>query len=125
MAKEKRFENKVKAYLKSHDMWYIKYWAGSAFTKDGIPDILACINGQFYGIELKGEGGTPTLLQIVNLRKIRKSGGRAILLYPNDYDDFISYVEGNNPTWITKNIELQKQWFCKLGGKINNGKQKW
>jgi hypothetical protein len=35
----------------------VKYWAGNQFTVNGIPDILACINGQFHGIELKTNTG--------------------------------------------------------------------
>ena len=46
--KETAFKNKVEKYLINIGAWYIKYWAGSKFTKEGIPDILACINGNFY-----------------------------------------------------------------------------
>lgn len=53
MAAEKNFENKIKGFLKDHGCWFLKYWGGAAYTKSGIPDILACCNGKFLGIEVK------------------------------------------------------------------------
>lgn len=114
MAQEKNFENRLKAYLKSNGHWYIKYWAGAKYTKEGIPDILTCINGNFYGIELKSNTGRPKLLQLVNLREIRKSGGIGILLYPDNFKGFLSFIKGENPTWYRDNIEMQDLWFEKL-----------
>lgn len=114
MAAEKNFENKIKAYLNNIGSWYIKYWAGAKFTKEGIPDILACINGSFYGIEVKAANGSPTMIQLVNLVKIRHAGGIGILLYPKDFKDFKAYVSGENNTWYADNIALQNQWYKKL-----------
>ena len=53
MAQEKNFENKVKDFLKKEGCWYVKYWGGGQYTKKGVPDILACCNGRFIGIEVK------------------------------------------------------------------------
>lgn len=53
MAAEKNFENKIKGFLKDHGCWFLKYWGGAAYTKSGIPDILACCEGFFLGIEVK------------------------------------------------------------------------
>ena len=111
---EKRFENKVKKYLESHGYWFIKYWAGAEYTKEGIPDILACIKGYFYGIEIKADTGKPKLLQLINLTKIREAGGKGILLYPKDFDNFINYIETSNPIWYNENMQMQKCWFKKL-----------
>lgn len=82
MAAEKNFENKVKAFLKDTGAWLLKYWGGAAYTKSGIPDLLVCSDGCFLGIEVKAPNGEPSLLQLVNLKKIRESGGYGILLYP-------------------------------------------
>lgn len=88
MAEEKNFENKIKRFLKSEGCWFIKYWGGAAYTKSGIPDILACCNGSFLGIEVKAARGRSSALQLYNLRKIDESGGYGILLYPDDYPAF-------------------------------------
>ena len=87
MAQEKVFENKIKEYLKSLDSYFIKYWAGSQFTKSGVPDILACVNGFFVGIEVKAPNGKPSELQLHNIEKIREAGGFAFVVYPSGFDD--------------------------------------
>lgn len=56
MQSENQFQTQDIDYLKSQHVWFVKYWAGGRFTKEGIPDILACINGEFHGIELKSDG---------------------------------------------------------------------
>ena len=93
MASEKNFENRIKKYLEEKGAYFIKYWAGAAYTKSGIPDILACVNGYFLGIEVKAPNGRPSPLQIHNLKKIDEAGGYGILLYPKDYENFKEFVE--------------------------------
>ena len=93
MAAEKNFENKIKDFLKDHGCWFLKYWGGAAYTKSGIPDILACCNGKFLGIEVKAKNGKPSELQLYNLKKIDESGGFAILLYPDDFETFKTMIE--------------------------------
>ena len=93
MAAEKNFENRVKAYLKSKDVWYIKYWGGARFTKSGIPDLLACVNGKFVAIELKAPNGKPSELQLYTIEQIKKAGGKAFVLYPKDFNEFKEWIE--------------------------------
>lgn len=116
MAQEKLFENKVKTYLRQLGAWYIKYWAGAKFTKDGIPDILACYKKTFIAIEIKASDGKPSLLQLVTLDKIRKAGGIGVLLYPSDFIGFRAYINGSKEgiEWYQHNIEHQNEWFEKL-----------
>lgn len=100
MAQEKQFENKVKSFLKQQGFWFIKYWGGAAFTQAGVPDILACVSGVFFGIELKAENGKPSDLQLYNLRQIEKAGGVGVLLYPKEFEHFkravLSYTRSGN-----------------------------
>lgn len=86
MAQEKLFENKIKVYLKGLNAYFIKYWAGSQFTKSGVPDILACVNGFFVGIEVKAQSGHPSELQLYNIQKIREAGGFAFVVYPSGFE---------------------------------------
>ena len=88
MAEEKHFENRIKAFLKDEGCWFVKYWAGAAYTKSGIPDILVCCGGYFLGVEVKASHGRPSELQLYNLKKIDDAGGYAILLYPDDFEIF-------------------------------------
>lgn len=88
IAKEKNFENKIKKFLKDQDCYFIKYWGGGQFTKSGVPDLLICCNGYFVAVEVKAENGKPSELQLWNIEQIKKAGGIATVLYPNQFDEF-------------------------------------
>lgn len=126
MAEEKNLENRVKKVLEENNCWYVKYWAGAAYTKSGIPDILANVNGYFFGIELKGPRGRPSDLQLYNLRKIIKGNGFAILLYPKDFDAFKEFIErvamGEIPSNLIDSYPFLTEWWDKyLFGKGDLG----
>lgn len=114
MAAEKNFENKIKKYLEENGGWFVKYFANRN-TKSGIPDILACINGVFVGVEVKAENGKPSPLQLWHQQKIREAGGISIILYPDQFDEFVRLIDalkhGNNGT-----AQLIQTYFDK--GKI-------
>lgn len=106
MPSEKLFENKVKAYLDQIGAWYIKYWAGSQFTKSGVPDILACVNGHFVAIEVKAQNGKPSKLQLHTIYQICKSGGFAFVLYPSGFDKFKEFIENLKRDIFNREIEV-------------------
>ncbi|WP_050607241.1 VRR-NUC domain-containing protein [Clostridium niameyense] len=88
MAAEKQFENKIKKFLESlPNTWFFKYWAGP-MSKAGIPDIIACVNGRFVGIEVKAPNGNPSELQKRNIRLIQECGGLGYILYPHQFESF-------------------------------------
>lgn len=92
MAREKAFENKVKAFLNSIGAYYIKTH-GDRFSKVGTPDILACVNGYFVAVEVKAENGKPSELQLYHLEQIENTGGLAFLLYPKDFEQFKQKIQ--------------------------------
>lgn len=92
MASEKAFENKIKAYLKSQNIWHVKFFA-NRMTKVGVPDILACVNGRFVAIEVKAANGKPSEIQLWNIRKIKESSGIAMVLYPDQFDIFKDLIQ--------------------------------
>jgi Holliday junction resolvase len=94
MAGEKLFENRVKKFLTDEGCWFIKYWAGAAYTKTGIPDLLICCNGYFVAAEVKSERGKPSKLQLWTIKRIQDAGGRALVLYPNGFEDFKTLIRG-------------------------------
>ncbi len=51
---------------------------GGMYGTAGIPDIVACIDGRFYGFEVKQPSGKLTRLQEITLKKIEDAGGRAL-----------------------------------------------
>lgn len=86
MAEEKTFENTVKKWLREQGYWYVKVWGGG-FQRAGIPDILACINGNFVALELKSETGRLSELQKYNLKKIIDNDGIALEVKPSNWDE--------------------------------------
>ncbi len=88
MASEKSFENKIKKFLKENSCWFVKYWGGGIHTVAGIPDLLICCNGYFLAVEVKGDKGKPSELQLWTIEQIQKAGGYAMVLYPNQFDEF-------------------------------------
>lgn len=107
MAEEKNFENKVKRFLESRDCWYVKFFA-NRMTKAGVPDLLCCVNGYFVGVEIKASKGKPSPLQLWNRDLIRESGGVAIVLYPDRFEDFQALVDDliQHPEAVT--VEYQR-----------------
>ena len=91
MGAEKQFENKIKKFLTEQGCYHFKFFANS-YTKRGIPDLIACVNGYFVGIEVKAEDGKPSELQLYNVRKIQEAGGIAMVLYPKDFEDFKNLI---------------------------------
>ena len=91
MAAEKLYENKIKKFLKSEGAWFVKFFA-NRMTKEGIPDILACINGYFVGIEVKAQNGRPSPLQMYHCEQIRKAGGFAFVVYPTGWEQLKKFI---------------------------------
>ena len=86
MAEEKRFEQKIKNFLKSQNCYYVKYF-GCGFSRAGVPDILACVNGHFLAIEVKAERGRLSELQRINIEHINNCGGVALVVKPSNFEE--------------------------------------
>lgn len=106
IAQEKCFENKIKAFLEKQGAWFIKYWAGSQFTKAGVPDILACVDGHFVAVEVKAQNGKPSELQLHTINKIREAGGFAIVLYPSGFNQFKQFIVDLKCEKFNKEMEV-------------------
>lgn len=86
MAQEKNYENKIKHYIDELGGWEVKFFA-NRMTKNGIPDILACVGGYFVAIEVKAQNGRPSELQLYHCKKIREAGGFAFIAYPSGWEE--------------------------------------
>ncbi len=56
------------------------------YGSSGIPDIVACYNGRFFGIECKAGKNKPTKLQEHFLERIRSAGGIAWVVNEENVD---------------------------------------
>lgn len=79
-------------YLKSIPGCFCWKEHGGMYGTAGIPDVIACINGYFYGFEVKTETGRPTNLQEATIRKITEAGGTATVV--RSVDEVRAVVEG-------------------------------
>ena len=109
MAQEKNFENKIKSYLKSIGAYFIKTH-GDRFSRVGVPDIIACVNGHFVAVEVKSENGKPSELQLHHLKQIDLSGGFSAIIVPTEGVERIEkYIIENYPEYEYVNvIDLEK-----------------
>ena len=70
----------IMKYLKTVPGCFCWKEHGGMYGTAGIPDIIACINGRFFGLEVKTEDGKPTKLQEAAIRKILAAGGTALVV---------------------------------------------
>lgn len=79
----KFFKNAVEPLLKSlPNTWFYKT---QEVSRRGILDIVACVRGQFVSLELKIPPNTLDGLQEYNLMRIRRSGGLALEITPENW----------------------------------------
>ena len=89
---EKTFQRKLIKLIEKNNGYVVKFNA-SAISKIGVPDLLACINGKFVGLEVKKENGKPSEIQLWNIEQIKKSGGIAMVVKPSDYENVEKLIE--------------------------------
>ena len=70
----------IQRYLKTVDQCFFWKEHGGMYGTAGIPDIICCYRGRFYGFEVKTETGRPTELQKATIRKINRAGGTAAIV---------------------------------------------
>ena len=78
--KESDIVKAIMKYLKTVPGCFCWKEHGGMYGTAGIPDIIACINGRFFGFEVKTKDGKPTKLQEATIRKILAAGGTALVV---------------------------------------------
>ena len=85
MTPEAKVKKKVVAQLKQMGAYYF-YPVTGGYGFSGVPDIVGCYQGIFFGIECKAGGNKPTALQDKNLTDIRNQKGIAVVINENNID---------------------------------------
>lgn len=83
---EKKVKTKVVGILKSCGAYYFFPVTGG-FGASGVPDIVGCYRGRFFGIECKAGKNKPTTLQDRNLGSITAQGGMALVVNEENIQD--------------------------------------
>lgn len=82
---EAKVKAKIHTALKAVDAYAVNY-IGGQYATSGTPDILACVDGRFVGIEAKAGKGKPTALQLRALEAIHRAGGVALVVNESNLD---------------------------------------
>jgi len=86
MTPEGKVKKKIVEQLKALGCYYF-FPATGGYGKSGVPDIVGCYNGKFFGIECKAGKNTPTALQQMNLDQINDACGLAYVVNEDNMND--------------------------------------
>lgn len=86
MTPEARVKKKVVAILKELGAYYF-YPVTGGYGNSGVPDIVGCYQGSFFGIECKAGKNKPTALQEKNLKAIASNGGISLVINETNIDE--------------------------------------
>jgi Holliday junction resolvase len=89
---EAKVKKKVVEALRSLGAYYF-YPVTSGYGASGVPDIVGCYRGRFFGIECKANGNKPTVLQQMNLDRITSVGGIALVIDETNIEDVTKTLE--------------------------------
>lgn len=88
---ESRLQARIQKRLKNDvGGFWVKIWGGP-FQQAGLPDLFGCVDGYFFGLEVKTPKGKPTALQLHMIEKIKQAGGGAAIV--RSPDEAVEYVE--------------------------------
>jgi Holliday junction resolvase len=73
---------------------YYFFPATGGYGRSGVPDIVGCYKGRFFGIECKAGTNKPTVLQEKNLRDIHQAGGFQVVVNENNMRDVEELIGG-------------------------------
>lgn len=90
---EKRVKNAVVKTLKEMGCYYTFPVTGG-FGRSGVPDIIGCYKGTFFGIECKAGANKPTPLQMKNLLQIEEAGGIPMVVNETNTHQVKAVLEG-------------------------------
>lgn len=79
MTPEAKVKKVVVQQLKELGAYYF-YPVTGGYGRSGVPDIVGCYEGRFFGIECKAGSNKPTALQDKNLNDIASQRGLALVV---------------------------------------------
>lgn len=75
---EARIGRKIRAYLEDQGAFVFKIHGGPQMMA-GLPDLIVCHEGKFWGVEVKQPGQKPAPRQVFVHSLIRQAGGGVIV----------------------------------------------
>jgi hypothetical protein len=90
---ESKVKDRIKKILLKYPKTYYLMPVTGGYGSSGVPDIVACVDGKFIGIECKAKGNKPTALQMKNLNHIVAAGGHAFIVDDTSIGVFILVMD--------------------------------
>ena len=91
--KESDIVRAILKYLKTEPGCFAWKEYGGMYGTAGIPDVICCYRGRFYGFEVKTETGEPTELQKATIRKTQKARDTALVV--RSVDEVRAVIDGS------------------------------
>tara|TARA_R110001606_G_scaffold80294_1_gene185365 strand:+ start:645 stop:953 length:309 start_codon:yes stop_codon:yes gene_type:complete len=89
---------------------YYFYPVTGGYGRSGVPDIVGCWEGRFFGIECKAGKNLPTALQLKNLKEITDSGGIALVINEENVSSTASLITGQIQTNPNERVPEQLEF---------------
>lgn len=89
-AREASLVDRIEAFLRRQPRCWVRKTHGSGYSA-GLPDLIGCLRGRFFAIEVKRTGEQPTPLQVRELERIRQAHGYA--LWTDAYEAVVQFVQ--------------------------------
>ena len=94
MTPEAKVKKVVVKQLRALGAYYF-YPVTGGYGRSGVPDIVGCYQGKFFGIECKAGNNTPTPLQQINLDDIEKQNGIALVVNEKNMHSVRDLITGD------------------------------
>ena len=94
MTPEAKVKKGVVNQLRNLGAYYF-YPVTGGYGRSGVPDIVGCYKGKFFGIECKAGKNTPTPLQQINLDDIEKQDGIALVINEKNMHSVRDLITGD------------------------------
>ena len=94
MTPEAKVKKVVVNQLRNLGAYYF-YPVTGGYGRSGVPDIVGCYKGKFFGIECKAGKNTPTPLQQINLDVIEKQNGIALVVNEKNIHSVRDLITGD------------------------------
>lgn len=95
MTPEAKVKKVVVAQLKQLGAYYF-YPVTGGYGQSGVPDVVGCYEGLFFGIECKAGKNKPTPLQDRNLKQIRDAGGIDLVVNEDNMNAVARLILGDS-----------------------------
>ena len=94
MTPEAKVKKVVVNQLRNLGAYYF-YPVTGGYGRSGVPDIVGCYKGKFFGIECKAGKNTPTPLHQINQDDIEKQNGIALVVNEKNMHSVRDLITGD------------------------------